>query len=250
MQLQGRAASSLLAPFFLGRGNHTGKKSSSSCSVVALQEDREDDPSVTTTASFSSQRSCSLSSTSCSSETATALTTRTQPTIRTGCLKYRTQLESLQHVYGTTGTDAASTTIPSVSIGVHWGTVQIHSHGVILGANPAVSHGPPVTIEWDSFDNITLSLEHYESDRNARPHRRGRSLLLPLALRHDMIQRSDDDTATHREVLMVIGEMDQIRQQRARTAQRVELHHAVKERILRSFFLRAAKTPATVAATS
>lgn len=272
---------SLLASL-LGRSHHTTTSKSSTTSQVAARQahredllrDREDDPSLmasSSTACSLSTHSTSSSLSSSSDETTTLTTPPPDEPLRRSCLKHRTQLESLEHINGraysetTTrrpqeqqarcippGTAAAAEEASSetTASSIRWGTVQIFWHGIILGANPAVSGGPPVTIEWDAFDvSPALSLNEYEAHRTKRPRRRDRDLVLPLALRHDMIERSfsgsDDSDSNdpghhhhHREVLLaVIGEMDQIRQRRARTAQRIELHQKIRERFARSLFL-------------
>lgn len=48
---------------------------------------------------------------------------------------------------------------------VHWGTTEIRSHAVILGCNPSVTRGPPLTIEWDAQGTRIMSVDDFEADR-------------------------------------------------------------------------------------
>jgi len=137
----------------------------------------------------------------------------TFPAPEKGCLKYSTQVESIEKVYrgGTLPRDS-STPVPTV----HWSTVHISLHGIILGENPAVSDGPPVTIEWCPFEEHCVSLGEHEAMRVEAPRRPVTDIILPLHLRHAMIQRSGQSTVN--EKMLVIQATRQIRASRALTA--------------------------------
>jgi hypothetical protein len=73
---------------------------------------------------------------------------------------------------------------------VRWGTVQVNSHRIILGDNAACSCGPPVTIDWDSFETVTLDLDSYEAHKDPTASRRKGQLLLPRQVREDMLRHA------------------------------------------------------------
>ena len=53
---------------------------------------------------------------------------------------------------------------------IHFGEVLVRDYGMILGDNPCVSYGPPVTIDWDYVEYGALPVDEYEFHR---PPRRG-----------------------------------------------------------------------------
>lgn len=102
---------------------------------------------------------------------------------------------------------------------MHFGTVHICSHAIILGDNPATSEGPPVTIEWTAFDTVVLNVDDYEQTKakgvgGARP-RKGPEMIIPLHLRIDMLKAAG---YARSEMDAVVREINKIRQNRARTA--------------------------------
>jgi hypothetical protein len=69
---------------------------------------------------------------------------------------------------------------------VSWGTIEMHSHVIELGDNPAVSRGPPITLGWEKTDYCTLSVDDYESSLQGR--RSKQELILPGTLREDWLR--------------------------------------------------------------
>jgi len=45
---------------------------------------------------------------------------------------------------------------------VSFSTLQFHFHPIVVGDNPAVSSGPPLTISWTAFQSIIVRIEEYE----------------------------------------------------------------------------------------
>lgn len=51
---------------------------------------------------------------------------------------------------------------------IHFGEVCVRDYGMILGDNPCVSYGPPVTIDWDYVEYNALPVDEYEFHRPPR----------------------------------------------------------------------------------
>jgi hypothetical protein len=64
---------------------------------------------------------------------------------------------------------------------VTFGDVDIYEHPIILGDNPAVTSGAPVTIDWHCQDQLSCPVEIYENTRGTR--RRRRKLLMKVSAR-------------------------------------------------------------------
>jgi hypothetical protein len=93
-----------------------------------------------------------------------------------GCLRIRTQLSSASRRYG-------SLKKPEKS--VSWGSLEMHSHQVLLGDNPSVSAGYPITIGWKKDASQALSVDDYESGLAGRRSRR--ELAIPRNVREDWL---------------------------------------------------------------
>jgi hypothetical protein len=48
---------------------------------------------------------------------------------------------------------------------VRFGTVTVHENPIIIGCNPAVSSGVPITIAWNSVSSRQLPINDFEYDR-------------------------------------------------------------------------------------
>lgn len=95
-----------------------------------------------------------------------------------GCMKFRTQQQSLQSQFGSTKR--------SGNKAVGFSTVDLHVHRLVLGDNPSVSGGPPLTIGWRSEYSTQLTVDEYEQHH---PDRRGKeSLQVPRSLREDWLK--------------------------------------------------------------
>jgi hypothetical protein len=100
------------------------------------------------------------------------------------CMKVSTQALSLERSYGKDITSSA--TLSKHTAAIHWSTVEINSHAVILGDNPSVSSGPPITIGWKAFESVKVTVAEYE-ECNLN-HRSPRALLLPKTVREDWLR--------------------------------------------------------------
>lgn len=66
---------------------------------------------------------------------------------------------------------------------VCWGSLTFYVFPNILGDNPAVSDGAPLTIGWKHESKSQLAIDYYEFLRDSRPRRRRKDLLIPSTLR-------------------------------------------------------------------
>jgi hypothetical protein len=92
-----------------------------------------------------------------------------------GCLKVVTQKESLSHLYESEKSHKS----------VRWSTIDFHSHEMLLGDNPSIRSGPPLTISWKAHAHHQISIDDYE---NFKPERRRKSeMLSPRQMREDLL---------------------------------------------------------------
>ena len=70
-------------------------------------------------------------------------------------------LETIPVVEDTTTTPLSEAT-PAKKQKVHFGTVIINEHPIIVGCNPAVSSGVPLSIDWDRVSQTIMSIQEYE----------------------------------------------------------------------------------------
>jgi hypothetical protein len=52
--------------------------------------------------------------------------------------------------------------------GVRFSWVHIRSYSQTVGDNPAVTHGPPIQLDWDYEESEPLDIDHYEGARGKR----------------------------------------------------------------------------------
>jgi hypothetical protein len=112
---------------------------------------------------------------------------------RKGCLRVRSQGNSIAQRHGR---------IEKTENAVSWGTIEIHSHVIELGDNPAVSHGPPITLGRERTDSCKLSVDDYESRLEGR--RSKRELILPGALREDWLRELGYSRKELREAVSIV----------------------------------------------
>jgi hypothetical protein len=105
-------------------------------------------------------------------------------------------------------------------------TVEFHIHALILGDNPAVSVGPPLSIGWEAVASVILDLDAYET---ARPPRQDSSdLVVPRAMRVDWLR---EEGCARSEMARVENEIKVIKKHRLRNApglwERVQMRDAI-----------------------
>lgn len=67
--------------------------------------------------------------------------------------------------------------------GVCFGDLVIYEFPNILGDNPAVSDGAPLTIGWKHDSKNIVAVDYYEFLRTQRPRRRRKDLIIPSTAR-------------------------------------------------------------------
>ena len=100
---------------------------------------------------------------------------------------------------------------------VNFGNLRIQKYPIILGDNPSVSYGPPISIGWQWFQDIEQDIGEYESQRprrkvtyyNQRRHHGPKWILLMISQvrREEMLEQAgyskEEVRAAQREVARV-----------------------------------------------
>ena len=72
-------------------------------------------------------------------------------------------------------------TLPSRKKFVRFSDVTLREYPMVVGDNPAVSSGPPVTIDWNYMSEVVISVDQHQSvNRNPR---RQQDMILPSYVR-------------------------------------------------------------------
>lgn len=79
--------------------------------------------------------------------------------------------------------DGSSETLQRKKADVFFGSVVVYEFISMLGDNPAVSEGAPLTIGWKHESKNVVDVDYYEFLRNQRPRRRRKDLILPSTAR-------------------------------------------------------------------
>lgn len=72
---------------------------------------------------------------------------------------------------------------------VHFGDVQVYSHGVELGCNPSVSSGPPLELSWELVSTEDYDLDAHEWNPR-RPRKCPKQMILSKAERRRRLYRA------------------------------------------------------------
>ena len=96
-------------------------------------------------------------------------------------------------------------------------TIDFHEHPVIVGDNPAVSRGPPLTLDWEAQNSYQLNVDEYEE---ARPERRRYvELLTSRSTRIELLRSSG---YSRMEIRVLCKPVEETKKQRCATNQRIE----------------------------
>jgi hypothetical protein len=94
-----------------------------------------------------------------------------------GCLKVRTLDDSLSNSFYSDNPERRS---------VNFSTIEVRSHPMIMGDNPSVSSGPPVTIDWEHQDVELFDVSAYEESKPKK--RTKQEILIPAHLRESSLR--------------------------------------------------------------
>mmetsp|Transcript_10889 Transcript_10889/g.18416 ORF Transcript_10889/g.18416 Transcript_10889/m.18416 type:complete len:238 (-) Transcript_10889:156-869(-) len=64
--------------------------------------------------------------------------------------------------------------------------VEVRDYPLILGDNPSVTDGPPLSIDWDHAGEYAVSVEEYENTRPPRRHKK--NMVVPKSVRQDWLR--------------------------------------------------------------
>jgi len=141
----------------------------------------------------------------------------------------KTQKQSIHLVWG--ASKKKELEVPcegSGNLSVSFTDVEVRSYPIILGDNPAVSAGPPLTIDWDPSHLAVCSVDDYEKTREGII--RGIiELKMPSHIRFDMLSK----TVKTAEIAKRTKEMTDVKRQRLETTSM--LYRASKEEKLEKF---------------
>jgi hypothetical protein len=82
-----------------------------------------------------------------------------------------------------TDSQAASSSDSDTMKQVRWGDLTVYEFPNLLGDNPAVSEGAPLTIGWKHSSVVVVAIEYHEYLRQSRPHRRRKDMIMSSASR-------------------------------------------------------------------
>ncbi len=115
---------------------------------------------------------------------------------------------------------------------VRFDAIHIQSYPIILGCNPSVSKGAPISIGWEPFAKCEMALDKFEL---SRPPRRWKpQLKIPYDIRYDILERAgvmDDDVEDR------VKEVEAIKKQRLDTERSLwkRPHQEYMERFVRAW---------------
>jgi hypothetical protein len=130
-------------------------------------------------------------------------------------------LRDIESTRDSTSAASLSSTSPSTRISsstVRFSVLEIRCYPMILGDNPSVTNGIPVTIDWKHDESVVCDVEEYEE---SRPPRRDRAeLMLPSSIRSRLAM---DTGSSRKELQEQLRQVNIQRNQRRRTLEREQL---------------------------
>jgi hypothetical protein len=113
---------------------------------------------------------------------------------------------------------------------VTWGNLTFHQHEIILGDNPSVSSGPPLSIAWKEFESSTVAIDAYErsflnldsttssASSSSSQRRTKEQMVVPRHLREEWVRRSERYGASRAEMNQAVLAVNIVRKQRQQSA--------------------------------
>jgi len=103
-----------------------------------------------------------------------------------------------------------------LSLSVSFDKIHIREHAMILGDNPCVSQGPPVSIDWEAQEEFVYNIFEYEEVRG--PARKTFQMVIPRAGREALLKKAGH---SRRDFAPVIRQVNRTKNQRKKTAMNI-----------------------------
>ena len=141
--------------------------------------------------------------------------------------------ENEHNMKGSLKTSSSKTIKPKKKLAVSFSDIEIRSYEIILGDNPAVAGGPPLTIDWEPFELAACSVDEYEEGKAKPPARDVISMKMTTEQRFELLAR----TYSMREINARTKQVTDARRQRIETRTMLyrQGNHEKMERIARGF---------------
>lgn len=98
---------------------------------------------------------------------------------------------------------------------VQFDSIKIRRYQVILGDNPEVSVGPPISLGWTFSSIAPINVDAYEEHRSSKNRRQGNELVLPAFMRRQILLRNNLSTSA--EIADRVKEVNAIQKKREAT---------------------------------
>ena len=147
---------------------------------------------------------------------------------RRGCLKVKTQRESLARISAPNASDSHAPTVDTPDMVIRFGTVEFRQYDPVLVDSPSTSSGPPIGIDWtwSPADTLLFDLHFYESEREGL-RRNKNELSMPAYTRTGVLRAAGHS----REELRAATRRSQKDKERIRTSMKLQRLEPVLERV-------------------
>jgi hypothetical protein len=133
----------------------------------------------------------------------------------------------------TSSSKGTTSSHPMLTTRVSFNQIEIREYSRCMGDNPATTHGPPLSIDWDYNVAGTYAVDEYEDTRP--PRRVSQEFCVPRAIREDILLTHTD--VTKKEMKKTVEEIRTARHRRSMSValQELEDYHRFGEFIARRF---------------
>ena len=109
-----------------------------------------------------------------------------------------------------------------LSLSVSFDKIHIREHAMILGDNPCVSQGPPVSIDWEAQEEFVYNIFEYEEVRGSA--RKTFQMVIPRAAREALLKKAG---YSRWDFAQVIRQVNRTKNQRKKTMMSISAFHCV-----------------------
>ncbi|KAL9181099.1 hypothetical protein ACHAXT_009904 [Thalassiosira profunda] len=147
---------------------------------------------------------------------------------RRGCLKVKTQCESLARISAPKASDSHAPIVDTPDMVIRFGTVEFRQYDPVLVDSPSTSSGPPIGIDWTYHpaDTLLFDLHFYEAEREGL-RRNKNELSMPPYARTGVLRAAGHS----REELRAATRRSQKDKERIRTSMKLQRLEPVLERV-------------------